>query len=128
GASGRNGGFISDSLTHGLAHGVRLWPGEIGTLLALGRANLAAIAEFVAEHGIDAGLRLVGKTTVAVAPYQVAELRRAERLHRAHGEDAVFLDRDAMRADVASPTYLAGLRLRGTGGLVDPAALTWGLA
>lgn len=128
GASGRNGGFISDSLTHGLAHGARMWPDEIGTLLALGRANLAAIAEFVAAHGIDADLRLVGKTTVAVAPYQVAELRAAERLHRAHGEDAVFLDRDEMRADIASPTYLGGLRLRGTGGLVDPAALTWGLA
>jgi len=128
GASGRNGGFISDSLTHGLAHGAWQWPGEIDALLALGRANLAAIADFVAEHGIDADLRLVGKTTVAVAPYQVADLREAEKLHRAHGEDAVFLDRDEMRADVHSPTYLAGLRLRGTGGLVDPAALTWGLA
>ncbi|MEV5413819.1 FAD-dependent oxidoreductase [Thermopolyspora sp. NPDC052614] len=128
GASGRNGGFISDSLTHGLAHGAWLWPGEIETLLALGRANLAAIAAFVAEHGIDADLRLVGKTTVAVAPYQVEELRQAEKLHRAHGEDAVFLDRDEMCADVDSPTYLGGLRLRGTGGLVDPAALTWGLA
>ncbi|WP_433497427.1 NAD(P)/FAD-dependent oxidoreductase [Sphaerimonospora sp. CA-214678] len=128
GASGRNGGFIADSLTHGLAQGSRLWPAEIGTLLTLGRANLAAIAGFVAEHGIDADLRLVGKTTVAVEPYQLAELRRAERLHREHGEDAVFLDRDEMRADVDSPTYLGGLRLRGTGGLVDPAALTWGLA
>ncbi|GIH68762.1 NAD(P)/FAD-dependent oxidoreductase [Sphaerimonospora thailandensis] len=128
GASGRNGGFISDSLTHGLAHGSRRWPSEIGTLLTLGRANLAAVADFLAHHGIDADLRLVGKTTVAVEPYQVAELRRAEKLHREHGEDAVFLDRDEMRADVDSPTYLGGLRLRGAGGLVDPAALTWGLA
>ncbi|GAA4209153.1 NAD(P)/FAD-dependent oxidoreductase [Microbispora amethystogenes] len=128
GASGRNGGFVSDSLTHGLGHGMRLWPSENAALLALGRANLAAIARFAGDHGIDADLRLVGKTTVAVAPHQVEELRRAERLHREHGEDAVFLGRDEMRADVGSPTYLAGLRLRGTGGLLDPAGLAWGLA
>ncbi|WP_327044567.1 FAD-binding oxidoreductase [Microbispora sp. NBC_01189] len=127
GASGRNGGFIADSLTHGIGHGVRLWPSENAALLALGRANLAAIARFVDDHGIDADLRLVGKTTVAVAPHQVEELRRAEKLHREHGEDAVFLGRHEMRADVDSPTYLAGLRLRGTGGLLDPAGLAWGL-
>ncbi|TLP58910.1 NAD(P)/FAD-dependent oxidoreductase [Microbispora triticiradicis] len=128
GASGRNGGFVADSLTHGIGHGARLWPAENAALLALGRANLAAIARFVDDHGIDADLRLVGKTTVAVAPHQVEELRRAEKLHREHGEDAVFLGRDEMRADVDSPTYLAGLRLRGTGGLLDPAGLAWGLA
>src|SRR5215213_149118 len=33
GATGRNGGFISDSLTHGLTHGARRWPGETGLLL-----------------------------------------------------------------------------------------------
>ncbi|WP_169943900.1 FAD-binding oxidoreductase [Microbispora sp. H11081] len=128
GASGRNGGFVSDSLTHGLGQGTRLWPSENAALLALGRENLAAIARFADAHGIDADLRLVGKTTVAVAPHQVEELRRAEKLHREHGEDAVFLDRDEMRADVESLTYLAGLRLRGTGGLLDPAGLAWGLA
>ncbi|MEU6408654.1 FAD-dependent oxidoreductase [Microbispora sp. NPDC046933] len=128
GASGRNGGFVSDSLTHGLGQGTRLWPSENAALLALGRENLAAIARFVDAHDIDADLRLVGKTTVAVAPHQVEELRRAEKLHREHGEDAVFLGRDEMRADVDSPTYLAGLRLRGTGGVLDPAGLAWGLA
>ncbi|MEV0969474.1 NAD(P)/FAD-dependent oxidoreductase [Microtetraspora glauca] len=127
GGSGRNGGFVSDSLTHGLGQGLKLWPGEMGTLLALGRENLAAIAAFVEAHGIDADLRLVGKTTVAVAAHHVAELKEAERLHREHGEDAVYLGRDEMRADVDSPTYLGGLRLRGTGGILDPAKLAWGL-
>ncbi|MCT9934001.1 FAD-binding oxidoreductase [Planotetraspora sp. A-T 1434] len=128
GATGRNGGFISDSLTHGLGHGLNLWPTEIDTLLALGRENLAAIAAFAEAHGIDADLHLAGKTTVAVEPYQVEELRKAEKLHREHGEDAVFLDLGEMRADVDSPTYLGGLRVRGTGGVLDPAKLAWGLA
>ncbi|GAA0399002.1 oxidoreductase [Acrocarpospora corrugata] len=127
GATGRNGGFISDSLTHGLTHGVHRWPGEMELLLALGRENLAEIAAFVAEHRIDADLRLVGKTNVAVEPYQVDDLRRAEKLHREYGEDVTFLGRDEMRSDVDSPTYLAGLRIRGTGGVVDPAKLAWGM-
>ncbi|GAA1019055.1 oxidoreductase [Acrocarpospora pleiomorpha] len=127
GASGRNGGFISDSLTHGLAHGVHRWPGEIALLLALGRENLAQIAAFVEEHAIDADLRLVGKTSVAVAPHHVDDLRRAEKLHREYGEDVTFLGPEEMRADVNSPTYLAGLRIRGNGGLVDPARLAWGM-
>ncbi|WP_250213506.1 NAD(P)/FAD-dependent oxidoreductase [Acrocarpospora catenulata] len=127
GATGRNGGFISDSLTHGLVHGAHRWPGELPLLLALGRENLAEIAAFVAEHRIDADLRLVGKTNVAVLPHQVDELRQTEKLHREHGEDVSFLGREEMRADVASPTYLAGLRIRGAGGLVDPVRLAVGL-
>ncbi|WP_205862966.1 NAD(P)/FAD-dependent oxidoreductase [Planosporangium thailandense] len=128
GASGRNGGFISDSLTHGLSHGIARWPGEMATLVRLGRENLAAIADTARHHGIDAGLRLCGKTTVAVAPHQIAELAALADLHRSYGDDATLLDSDQVRADVASPTYLGGLRLRGTGGLVDPARLAWGLA
>ncbi|MCW3818134.1 FAD-binding oxidoreductase [Micromonospora sp. DR5-3] len=128
GASGRNGGFVADSLTHGLSHGRSRWPTEMKSLVRLGRENLAAIAETVRGFGIDAGLRLCGKTTVAVAPHQVAELAALAELHRAYGDDVTLLDADQVRADVASPTYLAGVRLRGAGGLVDPARLAWGLA
>ncbi|SBT46136.1 NAD(P)/FAD-dependent oxidoreductase [Micromonospora narathiwatensis] len=128
GASGRNGGFVADSLTHGLSHGTSQWPTETAALVRLGRENLAAIAETVRRFGIDAGLRLCGKTTVAVAPHQVAELAALAELHRAYGDDVTLLDAEQVRADVPSPLYLAGVRLRGTGGLVDPARLAWGLA
>ena len=43
GASGRNGGFFSESLTHGIAHGVQLWPDDVQTLLRLGRENVREI-------------------------------------------------------------------------------------
>jgi glycine/D-amino acid oxidase-like deaminating enzyme len=128
GASGRNGGFIADSLTHGLSHGMSRWPAEMGALVRLGRENLAAIADTVARFGIDADLRLCGKTTVAVAPHQVADLAALADLHAAFGDDVTLLDGEQARADVASPTYLGGVRLRGAGGLVDPARLAWGLA
>ncbi|PZG12069.1 FAD-dependent oxidoreductase [Micromonospora craterilacus] len=128
GASGRNGGFISDSLTHGLSHGTSRWPAEMPALVRLGRENLAAIAGTVREHAIDADLRLCGKTAVAVAPHQLADLAALAELHLSYGDDVTLLDADQVRADVASPMYLGGVRLRGTGGLVDPARLTWGLA
>lgn len=128
GATGRNGGFIADSLTHGLAHGRSMWPDEIDSLVRLGRQNLAEIVSTIEEAGIAADLRLCGKTTVAVKPHQVAELAAQAAIHRQYDDDATMLDEAQMRADVASPTYLGGLRLRGTGGLVDPARLAWGLA
>ena len=127
GGSGRNGGFISESLTHGLAHGESLWPDEMATLVRLGRENLREIGEIVMREGIAADLRLCGKTAVATAPHHVDALASSARLHRRYGEDATLLTQDEVRADIDSPTYLGGLRVRSGGGLVDPAALAWGL-
>lgn len=128
GASGRNGGFISASLTHGLAHGMSMWPDEIETLVRLGNENLVACAAFVERHAIDADLRLCGVTRVATRPHEVDGLRAAAVLAERLGEDVEFLDRERMHADVHSVSYLAGLRQRSNYGLVDPAALTRGLA
>ena len=127
GATGRNGGFISDSVTHGLAHGLALWPAEMAELLEVGRRNLAELAADVREAGIDAGLSLVGKTVVATSAHTARGLPALAYSLRRHGEDAELLDADAVRADVDSPTYLAGVRVRTGGGLLDPVALATGL-
>lgn len=127
GATGRNGGFISDSLTHGLSHGLALWPGQIDELLARGRENLADLATDLAEAGIEADLRLVGKTIVATRPHEVSGLAGLSALLRDHGEDATLLTAAEVRADVDSPSYLAGVRVRTGGGLLDPMALGLGL-
>jgi glycine/D-amino acid oxidase-like deaminating enzyme len=127
GACGGSGGFISESLTQGLEHSIALWPGELEELLLIGRENVAAIAAFVWSHDIDAELRLVGRTVCAVRPHQVTRLATSARLHDRHGESAVFLSREEVQADVLSPTYLAGMRVRSGGGLLDPAALCWGM-
>lgn len=128
GASGRNGGFISESLTHGIAHGLELWPDELPLLLELGRENLRQIEAFLLQHGVTAHLRLCGKSAMATREHQVGALRESVDLHRQFGEDAEFLDRESAQADIQSPTFLAGMRVRSGGGLVDPALLTWGLA
>ena len=127
GGSGRNGGFISASLTHGLAHGEHIWPKQMPQLVQQGRDNLTAIAQFVDSEGIDADLRLVGKTAVALTPHAKKQLPAMLEIHQRWGEDVELLDQDKMHADVHSPTYLGGLRVRSGGGLMDPARLTWGL-
>ena len=128
GASGRNGGFVADSLCHGLAHGAATWPDELPQLLRLGRQNMDELEAFIEAEGIDAGFRRSGKTTLATAEHEVGELASLAELFAEHGETAELLDGAAVRADVDSPTYLGGLRIRSGYGLVDPARLAWGLA
>jgi len=52
-ASGRNGGFCSASLTHGLANGAERFPEEIDTLERLGMENLSEIEKTLARYGIE---------------------------------------------------------------------------
>jgi glycine/D-amino acid oxidase-like deaminating enzyme len=127
GASGRNGGFLEASLTHGLENGLSRWPDEIDRLLELGRENFAAIRETVERRGIDAAWQESGLIDVATRPHEVAWLEEAAETAREHGEDVLLLDRDAVRAEVDSPTYLGGLWQRGSSAIVDPARLAWGL-
>jgi glycine/D-amino acid oxidase-like deaminating enzyme len=127
GASGRNGGFLEASLTHGLENGLSRWPREIERLLELGRENFAAIRETVERRGIDAAWNEGGLIEVATREHEVAWLEEAAEAARAHGEDVLLLNRDATRAEVDSPTYLAGLWQRSWSATVDPARLAWGL-
>jgi glycine/D-amino acid oxidase-like deaminating enzyme len=105
-----------------------MWPSEMQTLIRLGQENLAQIAAFCSREGIDADLRICGKTTVAVTPHQAAALQASVAIHREFDEPCTWLDAEQVRADIASPTYLAGLRTPGSSGLIDPARLAWGLA
>jgi glycine/D-amino acid oxidase-like deaminating enzyme len=127
-ASGRNGGFCSASLTHGLANGLSRWPGEMPTLLRLGHENLDEIEDTVHRLGIDCGFTRSGELTVAVQPWQLAELEESYGHARRLGEQVQLLDAAQTRALVDSPCYLGGMRdARGTA-VLDPARLVWGLA
>jgi glycine/D-amino acid oxidase-like deaminating enzyme len=126
-ASGRNGGFLDASLTHGLENGLARWPDEIDRLLELGRENFDAIRETLSSRGIDAAWEENGFIDVATRAHEVEGLAESAEIARRHGEDVALLDREAVRTEVDSPTYLAGLLTRGGGALVDPARLAWGL-
>ena len=122
-ASGRNGGFCEASLTHGAANGRERFPAEFARLQRLGAENLDAIEAAVGRYGIDCEFSRSGSVTVATDDYQVAQLRAA-----AKASGATFLGQAAMRAEVNSPTYLAGSWDRKGTAMIQPARLAWGLA
>ncbi|WP_405620890.1 FAD-binding oxidoreductase [Streptomyces sp. NBC_01511] len=126
-ASGRNGGFVSASLTHGLGNGADRWPDELADLEHMGLENLAEIDETLRRYGIDCGFRRDGKLWAATAPHQVDEVRAMCDLAAAHGRSIDFLTRDEIRAQVDSPTYLAGAFDAEGYALTDPARMVWGL-
>jgi glycine/D-amino acid oxidase-like deaminating enzyme len=127
-ASGRNGGFCAASLTHGLGNGLARWPKELPELLRLGHENLDGIAETVARHGIDCNFERTGGLDVAVADWQVEELRDLHEAAKELGETTELLGAAATRALVDSPTYRAGILDPSGTAMVEPAALVWGLA
>jgi glycine/D-amino acid oxidase-like deaminating enzyme len=128
GASGRNGGFCAASLTHGLANGLLHFPGEIDVLQAEGRRNLRELVAFTREHAIDCDLEETGVLDVADHPHQVGEFRAWADEAARHGEHLEFLDTDAVRAEVHTPIWQAGLFDRDGMVMLDPARLAVGLA
>ncbi|MFH9474769.1 NAD(P)/FAD-dependent oxidoreductase [Streptomyces anulatus] len=127
-ASGRNGGFCAASLTHGLANGVERWPDDIAKLEELGERNLDAIETAVARYDIDCEFERTGEIDVATEPHQLRELREwHEEIVRLGITGVDFLDRDALRAEVDSPTFLGGLWDRRGVAMLHPAKLAWGL-
>jgi glycine/D-amino acid oxidase-like deaminating enzyme len=96
-------------------------------LTRLGDENFAAIRDTIAARGIDAGWSEAGMIGVATREHEVEWLAEAATAAREHGEEVELLDREAVRAEVDSPTYLAGLWSKTGSALVDPARLAWGL-
>lgn len=128
GGTGRNGGFVAASLTHGFGNGLTRWPEEMPNLLDMGMHNLDDIDTFIRLNAIDCDFERAGEIAVAVAEHQVQELRDTYDAMRSFGMDVEFLDRDRMQASVHSPSYLAGLKDGRGVALVDPARLAWGMA
>jgi glycine/D-amino acid oxidase-like deaminating enzyme len=127
GASGRNGGFVEASLTHGLLNGAARFPAELDALEALARENLEGMKDDLERLRIDARWEEHGVLSVATQPHELAELEDEAALLRRYGWEAEVLDRDAVRAEVASPTYLGAVFQRTGVALVDPGALALGL-
>lgn len=122
-ASGRNGGFVEASLTHGLENGKSRWPDEIELLERLGMENLDGMAADIDRLGLDVEWQRTGMLTVATEPHQVSWLQEA-----AGAGEGQFLDESAVRGEVNSPTYRAGLFSPDTCAIVHPAKLALELA
>jgi glycine/D-amino acid oxidase-like deaminating enzyme len=122
-ASGRNGGFVDASLTHGAANGKARWPNEIDTLEAMGSENLDGMQADITQLGLDVDWQRTGMLSVATEPHQVTWLQQA-----AKDGEGQFVTQDEVRAEVASPTYLAGLFSPDSTAIVHPAKLAFELA
>jgi len=128
GASGRNGGFVSASLTHGFANGLERWPDEIDTLETLGLHNLNELAATIEREHIACDFIRSGDLTIAVDPHQEHELSQTADRMRSHGLAAEYLDREQTALRLRSPMARGSLWLPDATSLVDPARLVWGLA
>lgn len=127
GASGRNGGFLVASLTHGITNGLARFPDEMAVLERMAFENYEGLKADLATHGIDARLEETGELTALLEPHEVAGAEEEAALLRGYGHDVQVLDGATMRAEVTSPTYLGGIWDRSGAGIVDPGRLVAGL-
>jgi len=131
GASGRNGGFLSSTLAHSQTDAEHRFPDEAERLEELGIQNMREFLETLERYNIDARYEKTGNMSVALDPESVASVARLRALYQeatAEGEDVVWFDEAAVREEVNSPTFLAGMWERGgQDGVIDPARLCWGL-
>lgn len=127
GASGRNGGFVDPSLTHGLHQGASMWPEEIDLLEEMGAANFAGWQATLQRYGIEADFHLPGEIVMSLGLHQDEAVREAYDVHVRHGKPGTLLTGEEAYARVRSPLYRCGFADPDVG-LVDPARLAYGLA
>ena len=127
GASGRNGGFMDASITHGLQNGLARWPKDFPTLLALGMKNLDQIEATIRRLGIECDYLRTGDIAMASEPYQVEDLQAEMEVSARYQIRSEFYDRERVHEIVNSPFFIAGLNYPDHAALVNPAQLAWGL-
>ncbi len=127
GASGRNGGFCSYSLTHGFMNGYSRFKDEMAIIEKLGRENLEAIEETIKKYNIDCGFELTGEISVANEEWQLKDLIEIAELRNSFGDSVQILSKEEMQARVNSPISVGGLWDPDGTALIDPARLVWGL-
>ena len=127
-ASGRNGGFLSYSITHTLENGISRFGDEIDELERQGMDSYHGLLDALERHGIDAELEPAAMVLFARRAHEVAWFPDAVERHARFGYPAEILDHAAAQAILRSPVYIGALRIGGDGhALVHPAKLAWGL-
>jgi glycine/D-amino acid oxidase-like deaminating enzyme len=126
-ASGRNGGFCSASLTHGIANGLERFGDEMPLLEKLGEQNLHEIGETIERHRIDCDFELAGEMSVATAAWQLDGVEEAAATARALGHRVEVLDSATMRRELDSPLLVGGVKTTTGNAMLDPGRLAWGL-
>ncbi|HJS18765.1 MAG TPA: FAD-dependent oxidoreductase [Anaerolineales bacterium] len=127
GASRRNGGFVDESITHGLQNGLARWPEEYPTLLALGMKNLDSIEATIRYLNIDCDYLRVGDVSLASEQYQLEDLQEEIEIAKRFNIEFEFYDHERVQEIIKSPFFIGALNHPRTSALVNPAQLAWGL-
>lgn len=127
GASGRNGGFCSSSLTHGFMNGYGRFKNEMEIIERLGRENLQAIEDTIKDFGINCQWEWNGELRVATEDWHMDDLREESELRNRFGDHTEILSAEEVRSRVNSPIYKGALWDPDGTALLDPARLVWGL-
>jgi glycine/D-amino acid oxidase-like deaminating enzyme len=127
GATGRNGGFVAASLTHGFSNGLSRWPEEMPELLRMGEQNLRELGGRIDQLEIECDWLVSGEIDVATQAYQVKDLEETHLQMLELGVKSQFFTADQIQARINSPIYQGAL-LDPDVAVVDPARLAWGLA
>lgn len=127
GASGRNGGFCSYSLTHGFMNGYGRFKDEMAMIEKMGRENLDSIDATIKKYGIKCDFEWNGELRVAIQEWQMASIIEEAELRNSFGDNVEVLTAEQIQARVKSPIYQGALWDPDGTALVDPARLVWGL-
>ncbi len=128
GASGRNGGFLTTSVVHGHANAEERFPSESDKLEELGVENIKGLLEALERYNIDAQYEKTGETSLALDEDSVKRMYQEYLEEKDQGDDVVWYDKDAVREQINSSKFFAGLwRRNGQDGVVHPGRLCWGL-
>ena len=127
GASGRNGGFCSYSLTHGFMNGYNRFKDEMAIIEGMGRENLDGIEATIKKYGIECDFEWNGELRVAIEAWQMESMIEEAGLRNSFGDSVELLDQNQIQARVKSPLYKGALWDPDGTALVDPARLVWGL-
>ena len=127
GASGRNGGFCSYSLTHGFMNGYSRFKDEMAIIERMGRENLDGIEATIKKYGIECDFEFNGELRIAIETWQMESMIKEAGLRNSFGDNVELLNQNQIQARVRSPLYKGALWDPDGTALVDPARLVWGL-
>lgn len=113
GASSRNSGFVGRTLKYSFGDLVKAkgLPHAIATYQEMQTA-FRAVADTVAEYGIDCAFRVRGRLVVAETMRQYDDLAREYELRQLHlGSPFEMLDKASLPREIGSPRYRGGVVL-----------------
>src|SRR3954469_1115140 len=127
GASGRNGGFVVASLTHGIENGLARFAAEMPVLERLALANFDGLRRDLQTHGLDCDFEPTGEVLALTDAYQATWIQEEYETLTRFGHEVTVFDADAIRAEIHSPTFVGGVWDRTGAGILDPGKLAAGL-